>query len=211
MHLVEGLPNVVVATFRRLLDVLIVEDDPILLDFLRQEVSNQINVPERAIRNANCLRIAREHISRNSPDWLLLDLCLPDGSGINLAEEFVNSSGDKAKIIILTAQADQYSLPAPILKNVHAVINKADGLGPLREAIWDLCSKLDDTLPNLNSLTQRQLEFLKLIGEGSDTAQISKKLNISFSTAQTHRRQITRKLGIKGSALVTFARNLPKN
>ncbi len=142
------------------------------------------------------------------PDWLLIDLLLPDGSGIDLAQEFVTQNSN-AKILILTAQADHYALPAPLLPNVHSLINKAEGLAPLREAIWEICRELDRNLPDLSSLTPRQLQFLQLIGEGSDTAQIARSMNISFATAQTHRRQITRKLGIKGSALITLARNLP--
>ena len=192
-----------------LLDVLIVEDALILLDILTQEVSNQINVPERRVRKASSLKRARYLISQKIPDWLLLDLFLPDGSGVDLAEEFVKDNSD-AKILILTAQADQYSLPAPLLINVHSLINKADGLAPLREAIWEISREIDKTLPDLASLTPRQFEFLQLIGESLDTAQIARRMNISFSTAQTHRRQITRKLGIKGSALVTLSRNLPK-
>ena len=126
-----------------------------------------------------------------------------------MAEEFVRIKSN-SKVLILTAQAAQYAIPASLLKNVHALINKADGLAPLREAVWEICREFDTTFPDLNSLTPRQLEFLHLIGEGLDTAQISKQLNISFSTSQTHSRQITRKLGIKGAALVTLSRNLPK-
>jgi len=191
-----------------MLDVLIVEDDLILLDFLGQEVANQINAPEKKIRKATCLKTARYLLSKKRPDWLLIDLSLPDGSGVDLAEEFVKDHSS-AKVLILTAQADQHSLPAPLLTNVHALINKADGLAPLREAIWDISREVDNNLPDLASLTPKQLQFLELIGESLDTAQIAKRMNISFSTAQTHRRQITRKLGVKGSALVTLARNLP--
>ena len=193
-----------------MLDVLIVEDDLILLDFLSQELSSQINSPGGIVRKASCLFDARKLISQKTPDWILIDLLLPDGSGIELAEEFIQSKSN-AKVLILTAQADQYAVPASLLKNVHALINKADGLAPLREAVWEICREFDTTFPDLNSLTPRQLEFLHLIGEGLDTAQIAKRLEISFSTAQTHRRQITRKLRIKGSALVTFARSLPQS
>ena len=193
-----------------MLNVLIVEDDLILLDFLSQEISNQINSLGGIVRKASCLLDARKLISQKNPDWILVDLLLPDGSGIELAEEFVQSKSN-AKVLILTAQADQYAIPASLLKNVHALINKADGLAPLREAVWEICREFDTTFPDLNSLTPRQLEFLHLIGEGLDTAQISKRLEVSFSTAQTHRRQITRKLKIKGSTLVTFAKSLPKS
>ncbi|AAQ00586.1 MULTISPECIES: response regulator transcription factor [Prochlorococcus] len=193
-----------------LLDVLVVEDDFILLDFLYQELSNQINSLGGIVRKASSLDDARKLISQKSPDWILVDLLLPDGSGIELAEEFILNKPN-SKVLILTAQADQYVLPATLLKNVHALINKADGLAPLREAVWEILKEVDSTFPELNSLTPRQMEFLHLIGKGLDTAQIAKKLDVSFSTAQTHRRQITRKLKIKGSALVTFAKTLPKS
>ena len=192
------------------MDVLIVEDDLILLDFLSQEISNRINSLGGIVRKASCLVDARKLISQKPPDWILIDLLLPDGSGIELAEEFVQTKSN-SKVLILTAQADQYAVPASLLKNVHALINKADGLAPLREAVWEICREFDTTFPDLNSLTPRQLEFLHLIGKGLDTAQIAKRLDVSFSTAQTHRRQITRKLRIKGSALVTFAKSLPKS
>ena len=192
-----------------MLNVLIVEDDLILLDFLSQEISNQINSLGGIVRKASCLLDARKLISQKRPDWILVDLLLPDGSGIELAEEFVQNKSN-SKVLILTAQADQYAVPASLLKNVHALINKADGLAPLREAVWEICREFDTTFPDLNSLTPRQLEFLHLIGEELDTAQIAKRLKVSFSTAQTHRRQITRKLRVKGSALVTFASSLPK-
>ena len=114
-----------------MLNVLIVEDDLILLDFLSQEISNQINSLGGIVRKASCLLDARKLISQKNPDWLLVDLLLPDGSGIELAEEFVQNKSN-SKVLILTAQADQYAIPASLLKNVHALINKADGLAPLR-------------------------------------------------------------------------------
>ncbi len=191
-----------------MLDVLIVEDDLILLDFLSQEVSTQINVPAKDVRKASSLKEAKNLIAIKRPDWILLDLHLPDGSGYEIAKVFVRDNL-KAKILILTSQADQYKIPVSLLPNVHAFVNKSDGLAPLREAIWCLSRELDSNLPNLAKLTPRQLEFLKLIGEDFDTAEIARQLNISFSTAQTHRRQITRKLGVKGSALVTLAKSLP--
>ena len=192
------------------MNVLIVEDDLILLDFLTQEISNQIKFLGGGVRKATSLFDARKLIAQKDPDWILVDLLLPDGSGIELVQEFVQDKPN-AKVLILTAQADQYAVPASVLKNVHALINKADGLTPLRAAIWDICREADSSFPDLSSLTPRQLEFLHLIGEGLDTAQISKRLDVSFSTAQTHRRQITRKLRIKGSALITFARSLPQS
>ena len=191
------------------MEVLVVEDDLILLDFLHQEISNQINPLGGVVRKASCVFDASKLIKKKIPDWILIDLLLPDGSGIEIAQDLIQANPN-AKVLILTAQVNQYAIPASLLNNIHRFMNKADGLAPLREAVWEICREFDNTFPDINSLTPRQSEFLYLIGEGLDTAQIAKRLNISFSTAQTHRRQITRKLKIKGSALVTFAKGLPK-
>ena len=83
-----------------MLEVLIVEDDLILLDFLSQELSNQINSLGGIVRKASCLFDARKLIAQKQPDWILVDLLLPDGSGIELAEELIEIK-PKAKILIL--------------------------------------------------------------------------------------------------------------
>lgn len=58
----------------------------------------------------------------------------------------------------------------------------------------------------LNCLTKREIEILTLISEGNSTKEIAELKNISFHTAEWHRKNISRKLGIhKSSELVRFA------
>jgi DNA-binding NarL/FixJ family response regulator len=58
----------------------------------------------------------------------------------------------------------------------------------------------------LGSLTAREVEVLKLIGEGQRTKEIAYTLGITFKTAVTHRSNIMEKLGIhEGPRLVRFA------
>jgi DNA-binding CsgD family transcriptional regulator len=52
--------------------------------------------------------------------------------------------------------------------------------------------------------------MLHLLGQGLDTSEIAERLGITFATAQTHRRQITGRLGVKGSRLLQLARSLPQ-
>jgi DNA-binding NarL/FixJ family response regulator len=60
--------------------------------------------------------------------------------------------------------------------------------------------------PSLQSLTPRELEVLRLVGQGKRTKEIAFLLGISFKTAVTHRAHIMEKLGIhEGPSLVRFA------
>jgi DNA-binding NarL/FixJ family response regulator len=52
-------------------------------------------------------------------------------------------------------------------------------------------------LKNLK-LSNRELEVIQLIKEGMKTKEIAERLNISFYTAETHRKNIRLKIGLKG-------------
>ena len=191
------------------LSFLVVEDDPILRDFLVQECAGAMQVAPDRIRHADSVASALQALRTAAPDALLLDLNLPDGSGVQVAELYVEL-GVQPQILILTGQIDQYSLPLDLHPHVRAVLNKADGLAPLRAALWQLLAGRGDAAPDLTVLSARQLEILYLLGDGLDTAEIADRLGITFATAQTHRRQITGRLGVKGSRLLQLARSLPR-
>jgi DNA-binding NarL/FixJ family response regulator len=191
------------------LSFLVVEDDPILRDFLVHECAGAMQVAPDVVRRADSVASALQALRQAAPDALLLDLNLPDGSGVQVAELYVEL-GVQPQILILTGQIDQYSLPLDLHPHVRAVLNKADGLAPLRAALWQLLSGRGDAAPDLTVLSARQLEILYLLGDGLDTAEIADRLGITFATAQTHRRQITGRLGVKGSRLLQLARSLPR-
>ena len=191
------------------LSFLVVEDDPILRDFLVHECAGAMQVAPDAVRRADSVASALQALRQAAPEALLLDLNLPDGSGVQVAELYVEL-GVQPQILILTGQIDQYSLPLDLHPHVRAVLNKADGLAPLRAALWQLLAGRGDAAPDLTVLSARQLEILYLLGEGLDTAEIADRLGITFATAQTHRRQITGRLGVKGSRLLQLARSLPR-
>ena len=59
---------------------------------------------------------------------------------------------------------------------------------------------------NIDTLSDRQLAILHLIGQGQRTATIAARLNISPKTVETHRARLIEKLGLNGSrALLEFA------
>ena len=66
---------------------------------------------------------------------------------------------------------------------------------------------MDDTdAPSLNILTKREQEILRLVAAGLANKNIANELNISVRTVETHRNNLTNKLGIKATAgLVKYA------
>lgn len=55
-----------------------------------------------------------------------------------------------------------------------------------------------------NSLSQREIEVLRLIASGKINKEIAQELNISFNTVLSHRKNLTAKLGIKSISGLTF-------
>jgi DNA-binding NarL/FixJ family response regulator len=191
-------------------DLLIAEDDQILKDFLEQEAQAHCQNRSVAVRSVSSISEGMRALKQRVPDCLLLDIQLPDGPGFELAIEFIqlNSQG---RILILTGQADHHPIPQLLHPYLEAVLRKADGLDPLRNALWSLRHSTSPERGDIRRLSPRQLEILRLIGKGYDTAEIAKLLGITLTTAQTHRRQITSRLGIRGIDLITIARSLPRN
>jgi DNA-binding NarL/FixJ family response regulator len=60
-------------------------------------------------------------------------------------------------------------------------------------------------VPNINSLTEREIQIINYIKEGSSSKEIATALNISLKTVEVHRHNILKKLKLKNSAsLVNF-------
>ncbi len=105
------------------LKCLLVEDDPTLQDLLRElllsiprveVVATAASVPE-GIAACEC----------HKPDLLLLDLALPGGSGIHIADSLITLNAS-AKIIIVSGQAASFLCPPSFRDNLHAVLNKTN-------------------------------------------------------------------------------------
>ena len=60
-------------------------------------------------------------------------------------------------------------------------------------------------LPNINSLTERELQIIQQIKEGLSSKEIALHFNISLKTVEVHRHNVLKKLKLKNSAaLVNF-------
>lgn len=149
-----------------------------------------------------------------SPDVVLMDLDLPDISGIEATQRIRAASPD-TRVLILTvsdrkadfigalkAGARGYLLKSMDSREVLAAIRRvADGeavLPPkLAARLLDEIAEPAQPEPSVEELTERELGVLNLLAQGMGNKEIAASLNISENTVKTHVRSILSKLGVR--------------
>ena len=78
----------------------------------------------------------------------------------------------------------------------------------IKNNISELVLEENKDTPNINALTEREIQIINLIKEGLSSKEIATQLNISLKTVEVHRHNILKKLKLKNSAsLVNFINN----
>ncbi len=158
-----------------------------------------------------------------NPDLVLLDITMPSMNGLTALNE-IKTRFPNVRVIILTMhEAREYA--------IQALRGGAAGFSPKRAASNELQQAIETVMAGktyvspelahdgvsaeqaaaydqelLNKLTPRQREILILIAEGKSMKEIGRSLNISVKTVESHRAQLTERLGIHDVAgLVRFA------
>ena len=188
----------------------IVDDHRLLVEGLAAYVNNSdvAQVVGFAFSRKECL----ENIHFWNADVILLDVSLPDGSGIDLCAELI-SIFPSLKIMALTTH-NEYSVVKQMLDNgAQGYLIKNAMSEEVLEAIaavYDgnkfLCHEVDLLLklPEHENiwLTQREKEVLQLISDGLTNAEVGEKLFISAETVKTYRKNLLFKLCAKNTAIL---------
>ncbi len=182
--------------------VAIIDDHKIVADGLERLIneSGAVSVTGKAYSVDEC----RKLLKTTPPDVLLLDISLPDGSGIELCPE-IKRKYPQVKILMLTS----YSELATI---THALDAGADGYmlkNSMPEEVLEgirvtasggrfLCDHVSNLLQNHEKyspeFTRRELEVLRYIKEGLTSAEIADKLCLGFETVRGYRKDLYVKL-----------------
>lgn len=164
-------------------------------------------------------RDAAQVVLTHRPDVVLVDFNMPHLNGIELTEELTRQVKD-LRVLILSmyteeiyidrfrkSKAKGYLFKTASLEEVVAGIRAAyagDTYFPGSTGRKNVHQ--DDLFLKKLRLSGRELEVIQLVKEGLTTKEIAARLNISFYTAETHRKNIKVKLGIEGeAAFVRFA------
>jgi len=185
--------------------------------------------PAIGVYHATTLAEARAWVKANpgpGEDMLfLIDLGLPDGTGVDLIRELQASHG-QAALVVSTIYDDDSHLMQAMAAGAHSYLLKdrpADEIiellrrigggevalsPPMARRLLDHFRKhaafvtagTSATNPTEQALTARETEVLRLIGRGLTLAETGTALTISTQTAATHVKAIYRKLGITSRA-----------
>jgi DNA-binding NarL/FixJ family response regulator len=136
------------------------------------------------------------------PDVALVDIRLPDGSGIELGRELMARSPGLA-VILYTADASAELLRDALQAGARGYVLKTADLAELLEAVEEVAdggTYVDPRLPSpgaagpVSKLSPREREILHLMAEGLTAEQIGTRLGVSIETVRTHVRNAIRKL-----------------
>lgn len=185
--------------------VIIVEDQIMFLHLLGRMLKAY---PElELVGTAHSCKEGTDTCNKLLPDLLVLDLALPDGNGLLVAQKLIQIKPE-AQVIVLSSMADSFECPDWLQDNLFAVMDKMLAYETLEAHLQTMVKMTSDTsrpLAPLNQpdkiLSRREFEIFVHIGQGLLSKEISNKLNLSVHTIQVYRKRIAEKLGTTGSQL----------
>ena len=183
---------------------LIVDDHAMVREGLRRALEASENFQ---IYEASSINEARAQIARVNPSLLILDINLPDGSGLEISS-WVRSLSLSISIVILTLNEKDEFVIAAMKAGASAYVNKsaplADFLAAVDHALLspgtfsarELVGALHRKMETFN-LSQRELQILATLHLGQPLKELAASLFISESTLKTHLNTIYRKLDVR--------------
>lgn len=153
------------------------------------------------------------------PDVIIMDMMMPGIDGAQ-AISHIRKENDNAKILVLTSFSDDRQVSAAIQAGALGYLLKDSSPDDLSSAILsvnqgnlvlpqDIAIKLlhaPPTSPDLDRLTLRESDVLKLVAQGQSNDEIAKSLSIGVTTVRTHVGRLLNKLGFSNrTQLALFA------
>ena len=200
-------------------NILVVEDQKLLREFIVSECASA--VPGARLDDAGDCATALTRCTEAPSDLVLLDLVLPDGSGLDLLPRFYALS-PRVKVIALSSHIDEFTVVRALGSRVQGILDKnQQPVKVLREAIATVIEGRQYVSPSVQQmrasihadpfafdkiLSNREQHVLGLVGEGLSNEEISMRLEIGTATVKSHRLRIMAKLDLHSTPqLIRYA------
>ncbi len=199
--------------------VLIVDDHPAVREGLMSRISRQrdLIVCGEAATVAEALAL----VENTEPDVVVIDISLSEGNGIDLIKR-IRTRNSSIRMLVCSMHPDFLYAERALRAGALGYINKDNTTGRILDAIRSVRDGdvylSDDAMRrlvhrtighsggsglSLESLSDRELEIFKLIGDGHTTSDMATQLHLSVHTVDTYRRRIRLKLRIRNAAELT--------
>jgi two-component system response regulator DevR len=196
------------------LRVLIVDDHEVVREGLRSLLNRRQGMT--VVGEAGTMADSIEEAARVEPDVVVMDVRLPDGSGVEACREIRQARPD-VKVIMLTSYADDEAVFASILAGAAGYLLKqtrGQALADAIEAVARGDSLLDPAVTQkvlervrtlgsggtddvLGSLSEQEQKILLLIAEGKTNKEIAEEIFLSDKTVKNYVSSILSKLNLR--------------
>lgn len=162
------------------------------------------------VRMAHTGRDALELVRQESPQLAVIDLELPDISGLEVIKG-IREQCPSARILVITAHNEPHLIRKTVQLKADALIRKTDTDQNIRAALKALSGRrrelymdpqmrsiLDETTNK--ALTRREYEVVEHMARGLTSGEIAAKMDCSVTTVKTYRARIMGKSGCRNSA-----------
>jgi two-component system response regulator NreC len=204
--------------------LLLVDDHQVVRSGLRMLLANESDV--EIVGEAGTAHEALDAVQQLKPTVVLMDIGLPDLSGIDATREIKRTNPEVAVVALTIHEDEEYffkmlevgaggyvpkrAAPEELLTAIRAAAAGEVYLYPsmAKLLVKDYLSqdRSIDTASTLDGLTDREQEVLKYLAEGTANEEIASALVISIKTVARHRENIMQKLGLHSRAeLVRYA------
>ncbi len=189
--------------------VFLVDDHRLFLAGVRAELAEEFSI----VGTAHDVDAAIDGIRNFKPDVVLIDVHMPDGGGVAVVEGVADTNPD-IKFLALSVSDSAEDVIAMIRAGARGYVTKTIGPEELADAIRRIhtgdavfsprlagfvldafAGAIPSTEdPEMDQLTVREKDVLRLIARGFAYKQVARKLNISIKTVETHVSSVLRKL-----------------
>ncbi len=197
------------------ISILLVDDHALMREGTRRLLEEDAGL--RVVGEAQDGLEAVEAVKRLQPDVVVLDIALKGMHGFEAAQAMlsVEATLKRPTILVLTAYDQPAYVHAMLRYGVKGYWLKSARASEIRQAVHDVARGRQSLAPDvrmlveqdhetpsilLEPLTQREIEMLRLVVQGTRNHEIAQRLSISIKTVETHISSIYGKLGVQSRA-----------
>ena len=196
--------------------ILIVDDHPIIRKGLVRLIGQEpdIDISE----GPDNVDEAFEQVKELQPDLVIVDVALKDSLGIELISR-IKAYDERIKTLVWSMFDEKIYAERALHAGALGYINKQDSIETMIDAVRKVLhdgvylspamttrvlQRLSSGRPveedTVTSLTERELEVFRMVGQGKTTKYIAGRLGVKPKTIESHREKIKTKLGLKNAA-----------